>query len=167
MMLGVVGTWVKSLIIIVLLGNLAEFILPKGDLRRYTGLVVGLILLLAMVSPLWRFIQGAHPTVIERELLGAGTGQNLTAVIKTEEWNQATAMILSYPGVSSCVIRAGTHGGVEVVVSTAKSVVLSQLRSYIKGAIEIATGNAPASMQIRVNTGQTVKSFGTGNKRKE
>ncbi|MCR1352975.1 stage III sporulation protein AF, partial [Acidithiobacillus ferrooxidans] len=55
-MIALIGHWVRSLIIIVLLGNLADFVLPKGDLKKYAGLVVGLVLLLAMVSPVWSLI---------------------------------------------------------------------------------------------------------------
>jgi stage III sporulation protein AF len=165
-MLAVVGTWVKSLVVIVLLGNLAEFLLPKGDLRRYTGLVVGLILLLVMVSPVWRFIQGAHVTVIQQELLGSGTGKNLSAVIQREEWNQAEAMVLSFPGVSSCQIRRLPKGEVVVRVDTTKPINTSQLTSYVKAAVQMTTG-ASTVAEVQVHYHGTVTSEATGTKRRE
>ena len=165
-MLAVVGTWIKSLVVIVLLGNLAEFLLPKGDLRRYTGLVVGLILLLVMVSPVWRFIQGAHVTAIQQELLGSGTGQNLNAVIRQEEWNQAEAMVLSFPGVSSCQIRPIPKGGIVVKVNTTKPINANQLSSYVKAALQTTTGTSTLA-EVQIHYQGQVISEGIKNKRRE
>ncbi len=161
-MVAVIGTWVKALIVIVLLGNLAEFVLPKGDLRRYTGLVVGLILLLAMVSPVWNILHGAHPSLIQQQLLGAPSSQGLGEVIRQEEWNQAQAMVLTYPGVTRCAIKE-SGGRLAVTVEVTGTVKHKELQHYIAGALQVAlggNGSIPANIEIVVTPARPA--VGTG-----
>ncbi len=149
-MIGVIGSWVKTLIVIVLLGNLAEFVLPKGDLRRYTGLVVGLILLLAMISPVWSILHSARPSLIQQDLLGTNSSQGLHQVIRQEEWNQAKAMVLTYPGVTGCTIQQ-SGSRFDVTVKTTGKPNLTQLRHYINDALQVAMGTPePISANIRI-----------------
>lgn len=156
-MVAAIGTWVKALVVIVLLGNLAEFVLPKGDLRRYTGLVVGLILLLAMVSPVWNILHGARPTLIQQQLMGTPNPQGLHHVIQQEEWDQAKAMVLTYPGVTHATVqKRGSKWLVTVLVD--KKVNQKDLRQYIAGAVQMALGSAvsvPVSIHISASPTRT------------
>ncbi len=156
-MVAAIGTWVKALIVIVLLGNLAEFVLPKGDLRRYTGLVVGLILLLAMVSPVWNILHGTRPSLIQQQLMGTPSTQGLHQVIQQEEWDQAAAMVLTFPGVSGCTVR---QRGPKVVVAVVvdPKVNHKDLRQYIAGALQVSLGrtvSVPAEIKISVLSTRT------------
>ena len=105
-MWAMVGGWVKTLIVIVLLGNLVDIVLPKGDLRRYAGLMVGLILLLIMIRPLigfWRWANGSRDMTA---LNWINRGPALGAAIASEEIRQAEAMVQTVPGVQSCTIHS-------------------------------------------------------------
>ena len=138
-MLAWVAQWVKSLVVIVLLGNVAEFLLPKGDLKRYAGLLVGLVVLLAMISPfgvMWRGV--AVPT-----LNGAGTaasGSWQTAVAQ-EELSQARAMVMALPGVTACQVRHPGSGAVAVSVTADGQQATTTLIRYAKAAVAVATGS--------------------------
>ena len=101
-MMALIGQWVKSLIIIVLLGNLVQFLLPKGDLKRYAGLIVGLVLLLAMISPVWGLIHRLENTPAQMTGMGLGNSGNFQTVVQQEQLGQAEAMVLDYPQVVSC-----------------------------------------------------------------
>jgi stage III sporulation protein AF len=149
-MLALIGHWVRSLIIIVLLGNLAEFMLPKGDLKKYAGLVVGLVLLLAMVSPVWGLIHQLSKTPLPSAWLGAGNGQGVEALIKEEQLDQAEAMVMSYQNVVSCAITsaAGTQAD-NVTISVSGPVTAKTLRQYVEDALSVTTGAKP-QIHLRV-----------------
>ena len=50
-MLAVVSDWVRHLVIIVVLAGFIEMILPKGDMRRYVQMVVGIFIIMAILNP--------------------------------------------------------------------------------------------------------------------
>lgn len=140
-MLGWVGQWVKTLVIIVLVGNLAEFLLPKGDLKRYTGLVVGLVLLLAMVSPLTMIWHKLPVSVPSLAATGPATGPWQETVLK-EELQQAQAMVLALPGVRSCLMTPTGSGEVRVRVTVSRSdSTTKSIPSYVKAAVHVATAS--------------------------
>ncbi|MCY0908849.1 stage III sporulation protein AF [Sulfobacillus sp. hq2] len=142
-MIALIGHWVRSLIIIVLLGNLADFVLPKGDLKKYAGLVVGLVLLLAMVSPVWSLIHQVGKSPQPNAWIGAGTGQNLSSLVHAEQIDQAEAMVLSYKNVQACTISADTQGGYSAVVRVSGTTNTATLRQYIEDALAVTTGETP------------------------
>lgn len=139
-MVALVGSWVKSLIIIVLLGNLAEFILPKGDLKRYAGLVVGLIILVTMLNPLWALMKNAHHAMANNQWLGLGDGTQLGQTIITEEMSQAKAMIMTFPGVKACHVTRQSNGKITVDVTTDRSVARASLAAFVNSSLQVATG---------------------------
>ncbi len=155
-MVAMIGHWVRSLIIIVLLGNLADFILPKGDLKKYAGLIIGLVLLLAMVSPVWSIIHQLGKSRSSSAWLGVGTGQNLSVLVHSEQIDQAEAMVLSYKNVESCVIHAGPGGWYSAVVTVTAPVVKTTLSQYIKDALAITTGQTPR-IQLSVQTSEKIQ----------
>jgi len=53
----VIGLWMRQLIFIILFATVAEVLLPAGDLRRYVKMVLGLVVIVAMITPaadLWK-----------------------------------------------------------------------------------------------------------------
>jgi stage III sporulation protein AF len=103
-MWALVGGWVRTLIVIVLLGNLAELVLPKGDLRRYAGLVVGLVLLLVMIRPLLSLVDLVNREPAATPFNWVSSGPSLDDAITIEEQHQAEAMMETIPGVVTCQI---------------------------------------------------------------
>ncbi len=135
-----VGGWVKTLIVMVLLGNLVDIVLPKGDLRRYAGLLVGLILLLIMIRPLigvWRWANGSRGM---NALSWMTSGPSLAATIAGEEIRQAEAMVQTVPGVQRCNIQAlgANRYLVDVGAETATSGKL--IRTVANEAVSVTLG---------------------------
>lgn len=97
-----IAEWVRTLIVVVLLGNLVEFLLPKSDMKRYAGLVVGLVILAVMLAPVSRWVSALEhagtPLALES---WTNTGPGFRQVTINEELHQAEAIVLTYPGGSS------------------------------------------------------------------
>ncbi len=156
-MWALVGGWVKTLIVIVLLGNLVDIVLPKGDLRRYAGLMVGLILLLIMIRPLigfWRWANGSQGMTA---LNWINRGPALEVAIASEEVRQAEAMVQTVPGVQSCAIHSlgGNRYLVEVGVGARASAKL--IRAAAHEAVTVTLGSDARIVGIHMTTVAGVK----------
>ncbi len=149
-MMTLIGHWVKSLIIIVLLGNLAQFVLPKGDLKRYAGLIIGLVLLLAMIAPAWGLIHRLENQPASMRLLGPGSSGNFQAVVQQEQIGQAEAMVLNYPQVVSCHITYNNSDHYTADVKTRSLVSSETLKTYIMAALAVSTGRNQNQVKVRV-----------------
>jgi stage III sporulation protein AF len=55
----VLNAWARELVLIVALAAVLEMALPRGDFRRFSRLVMGLLVLLAMLKPLLGYMQVA------------------------------------------------------------------------------------------------------------
>jgi stage III sporulation protein AF len=138
------GQWLKVLIVVVLLGNLVEFALPKGDLKRYGGLVVGLVILAAVVSPLWgwlRSLNGQAAVLPSAGWTNSPTG--FSTVVEAEELHQAEAIIMSMPGVSSCRLATLPDATVMAQVTAQSNVPAERLRHYVRAALKATMGSTP------------------------
>jgi stage III sporulation protein AF len=51
------ASWLKELILMILLATFAEMLLPKNTLQRYVKSVLGLFILLTMLSPIFTLLQ--------------------------------------------------------------------------------------------------------------
>ncbi len=51
------GSWIRSLIIIILLATCFEFLLPNNQMQRYVKTIVSLFILLMILSPILMFFQ--------------------------------------------------------------------------------------------------------------
>jgi stage III sporulation protein AF len=58
----VVYAWAQQLVFLILFVTVVEMILPAGELRRYTKMVVGLVVILAVLDPLLQVVQGPRWT---------------------------------------------------------------------------------------------------------
>lgn len=56
-MLGWLGEWLQSIVVVVLLAIVVELVLPNSKMLRYSRLVVGLILLLTILNPVLQVFQ--------------------------------------------------------------------------------------------------------------
>lgn len=137
-MWALVGGWVKAIIVIVLIGSLAETLLPKGDLRRYAGLVIGLILLALMVGPMTKVVAWVNGSR-ETPFAWVDTGPSLSGEILAEERSQAEAMVETVEGVRSCQIRV-ENGVATVVVEVTGHVAPATVRAVAKEALNVTLG---------------------------
>lgn len=138
-MWALVGGWVKGIIVIVLIGNLAETLLPKGDLRRYAGLVIGLILLALMVGPMARLVSSLNGARAA-PFAWVDQGPSLTGEILAEETSQAEAMVETLSGVQRCRI-ALADGVATVTVEAGAGVAPATVHAVARQAIAVTLGS--------------------------
>ncbi|GAB2692979.1 hypothetical protein GCM10027018_10500 [Paenibacillus thermoaerophilus] len=62
------GTWLKQVILVVILATFADMLLPNQTFRKYARTVLSLFVLLVLLSPLVKLFQGAWD---ERRLMGS------------------------------------------------------------------------------------------------
>lgn len=137
------GNWVKVLIVVVLLGNLVDFILPKGDLKRYGGLVVGLVILATVVSPLWSWMHQLGQNVTASTTNWTDTASGFSEVVQSEELHQAEAIVLNMPGVVQCRLAPELNGGVVANVQARESTSQQQIVHYVRSALKVTMGQSP------------------------
>lgn len=53
--------WVMTLSSVIVFGSLCEMILPTGNFQKYIRLVIGIILVLALMSPVYSFLKNDIP----------------------------------------------------------------------------------------------------------
>lgn len=158
-----IGDWLKVLIVVVLLGNLVDFVLPKGDLKRYGGLVVGLVILATIITPLWGWMHQLHRAGTNLGTQDGWTNSptGYTAVVSQEELHQAEAIVLSMPHVIGCQLTMGSNETVEAAVQTdGTPVTRTQLRHYVRAALDVTMGHAP-SMTLTVSSSADPHGAGT------
>ncbi|MCK8825455.1 stage III sporulation protein AF [Fuchsiella alkaliacetigena] len=59
-MLNQIHTWLKNLIVIILLTSFIELLLPQSSLEKYTRIVFGLFILIAILNPLLSFLDAGY-----------------------------------------------------------------------------------------------------------
>lgn len=57
-MMAYFSTWLKQIILLVLLGTFMDLLLPNSGMKRYVKLVMGLLILLMILSPIFHLFQG-------------------------------------------------------------------------------------------------------------
>ncbi len=138
------STWLRVLIVVVLLGNLVDFILPKGDLKRYGGLVVGLVLLAAVVSPLWTWMHHVGQSTSPYFANWTNTASGFNQQVQSEELHQAEAIILNMPGVVRCRLSPSQEGGsIHAAITAHQSIPWARLLHYIRSALKVTLGKSP------------------------
>jgi stage III sporulation protein AF len=135
--------WVRTLLVVVLLGNLADFLIPKSDLKRYVGLVVGLVILAVMVEPLWSWMHALKSPEALANTPWTNTPTGFQQVTLQEELRQAQAIVLTYPGVKSCRIEmvAPNHFVARVTLFSSEKSTATLIR-YVASAIQVTTGHS-------------------------
>ncbi|MFC4777459.1 stage III sporulation protein AF [Paenibacillus sp. GCM10023252] len=64
-MLGWLSEWLRDIIAVILLAVFVELLLPNKAMQRYARLVVGLFILLTIMSPILRLLQGDLDTKLQ------------------------------------------------------------------------------------------------------
>lgn len=147
-MMASLADWIKVLIVVVLLGNLVDFVLPKGDLKRYGGLVVGLVILATVVSPLWSWLHqtGKQGPIVQAGWTNSPTGFN--QVVQTEEIHQAESIVLSMPGVIQCQMSRQDDGRIIAQVQATNGPSRERLTHYVRSALKVTMGG---TSRVEVN----------------
>ncbi|MCY0885054.1 MAG: stage III sporulation protein AF [Firmicutes bacterium] len=149
-MLATVSDWVRTLVVVALLGNLLEWVLPDSSLRRHAGLVVGLVLLLAILGPFARLFGNARAA-----LTGAGGyvggGAGYGALIREEEAQPAAALLEAYPGGTAARVQSGRGPGAPATVAVrARRPPGPHFRAYVAAALAAATGRQGRAFRLQV-----------------
>lgn len=137
------ANWLKVLVVVVLLGNLVDFVLPKGDLKRYGGLVVGLVILVTVVSPLWTWMHDLGKNVALPSTTWTNTASGFQTVVQSEELHQAEAIVMNMPGVAQCVLSSTADGRVLAVVTADPSAPRDRIKHYVDAALKVTMGQSP------------------------
>ncbi len=142
-----VAEWVRTLIVLALLATLLEWLLPVGDLKRYAALVAGLIILLALIGPVWGFVRGLTRAGASR-WLGAGRPSHLAQLVRRQERQEVAAVIESLPGVAGAAVTR-QPAGVEVVVWGARMPpgVADAARSAVEEVMQVPAGQVHVMVQ--------------------
>ncbi|MFD0711048.1 stage III sporulation protein AF [Paenibacillus sp. GCM10027626] len=67
-MLAWLAAWLKQIIAVVLLAGLIDLLLPNKSMQRYVRLVAGLIILLTILTPIIRLLQGDFDTKLKASI---------------------------------------------------------------------------------------------------
>ena len=142
-----VAEWVRTLIVLALLATLMEWLLPVGDLKRYATLVAGLIILLALIGPVWGLVRGLARASASR-WLGAGSPSHLGQLVRRQERQEVAAVIESLPGVAGVAVTRHA-AGVEVVVWGAHLApgVADAARAAVEEVMQVPAGQVHVMVQ--------------------
>ncbi len=69
-MLNWLSSWLQQIIAVVLLAGLIDLLLPNKVMQRYVRLVAGLIILLTIMSPIIRLLQGDFNAKLDQDVEG-------------------------------------------------------------------------------------------------
>ncbi|SDR89085.1 stage III sporulation protein AF [Paenibacillaceae bacterium GAS479] len=133
-MLDWLSSWLRDVVAVVLLAALVDLLLPNERMQRYARLITGLIVLLVILTPLLRLVQGDFQMKLE-------TGY--------QEWNRELEnSAVKMPSLDEIMRRAEIAAGSsqEQVVSLART----QLEAGIETAIEQETGAEVSAVNAAV-----------------
>lgn len=142
-MTAAIAAWVRTLVALALVGNVVDWVLPAGGLRRYAGLVVGLVLLGAMVGPVWTLFSGIRKAGLEYP--GSLRSAAMTASLNREQDADVAMVLGSLPGVERAAV--GRTAGVVTVTLTVSSPPRS-LRRAALDTVEELTGLGVRSIRV-------------------
>lgn len=52
-----INSWLKDIVILFIFISIAELIMPKGNMKRYINLIIGLLIIITLISPLARLMK--------------------------------------------------------------------------------------------------------------
>jgi stage III sporulation protein AF len=100
-----VGAWVRTLLVLALVGNIVDWVLPGGSLRKYAALVVGLLLVAAILGPAVRLVAGVGRGHNLGDWLGTTAGPPLGQVLRRQEAAEVETVMDTLPGVAHTAVR--------------------------------------------------------------
>ncbi len=130
-----VAEWVRTLIVLALLATVMDWLLPQGDLKRYATLVAGLIILVALIGPVWGLVQNVGRVGSSRWLASPSPG-HLHQLVTRQERQDVAAVVEALPGVESVAVEQ-TGERVRVDILGLRGVVLAPgVRQAARAAVE-------------------------------
>lgn len=142
-MIPAVAAWIRTLLALVLLGNVVDWVLPDSSLRRYASLIVGLVLLVAMVAPVWALIHKSSALGPGGRWVSTASPTGLSRSVASQEAQEVSGVLDALPGVDSVQIQE-RHGEVAVVVRVSPRASVASLRQAAMAAAEEVM-NVPGS----------------------
>jgi hypothetical protein len=127
-----VSEWVRTLIALALVATLMDWLLPAGDLKRYATLVAGLIILVALIGPVWGLVQGIARGTAGGWLSPPRPG-HLEGLVRRQERQEVEAVVDALPGVSDVLV---TQSGSVVTVSVAGQGLSPGVAAAARAAVE-------------------------------
>ena len=144
-MISAIAGWVRTLLALALVGNVAEWLLPAGSIRRQARLVVGLILLAALIGPVWRLMLGvSHASWVYTGGAGAAAGADLVR----EEEADVGLILASLPTVRAA--RVTEAGGVVTVTLTTAGPSPPSVAAAARDAVEEVMSTPAARIRVVV-----------------
>lgn len=134
-MIPAVGAWIRTLLALVLLGNVVDWILPDSSLRRYASLVVGLVLLAAMVAPVWSFMHRSSALEPGGSWFSSASTGGLSRTVASQEVQEVSGVLDALPGVDSVQVQ-DRRGQVAVVLRVGARASVASLRQAAVSAAE-------------------------------
>lgn len=136
------AAWLQQIIAVVLLAGFIDLILPNKGMQRYVRLVAGLIILLTILTPIIRVLQGDFSAKLDAEIGGG--------------WLDADpAKSFRMPTLED--IESGAKALQEKETASAAELAEKRIADAMKSGIGQATGLQVASVELSVATGKDGK----------
>ena len=52
-----ISTWLKDIVVLFILISIAELIMPKGNMKKYINMVIGLLIIFTIISPFAKLLK--------------------------------------------------------------------------------------------------------------
>jgi|BEDMetMinimDraft_2_1075160.scaffolds.fasta_scaffold11137_2 stage III sporulation protein AF len=147
-MIGHVLAWVRTLVALVALANVLEWMLPGGSPKRYAELAMGLVVLLAVLSPLMSWFR---PTLAPSDVarwFAPGSPAAFEATLARQQGDEVAALLESLPGVRTAEVDRGPPVTVRLVV--APSADRRALTQAARAAVEEVMGVSQNRVRVAV-----------------
>lgn len=83
----------RNIVVLIIVVNFLELLLPRGEFRPFLNMVVGLVLILTLLTPLWQLLQlpeRLEPTIEER--VGLGEDDVTGRLLQLEQLNHGLTL---------------------------------------------------------------------------
>ncbi|QHT60436.1 stage III sporulation protein AF [Paenibacillus lycopersici] len=135
-MLHWLAVWLQQIIAVVLLAGFIDLLLPNKGMQRYVRLVAGLIILLTILTPIIRLLQGDFSAKLDAQV---------------ESWLHANSSVdMRMPTLDD--IQANADKLRKKEAASASALAKRQIEAEMAAGIEQATGLQAASVQVTMKT---------------
>ncbi len=155
--------WVRELTVLVILGTCLELLIPMGSMKKYIRMTMGLVVVLAVVSPIAAFL--GRPVVVETLSLGEPNDGRLPSVNEImvqarqfQERNQSQALEEARRSLGA-EARAAAEGVSGVAEARAEITLQKRGEEYAITAVVVTV--TPGSKPGAVKPVEPVKSGAT------
>ena len=124
-MIGIVTSWIKYIIFVVLFASFLELLLPNSSMQRFVRVIMGLFIMLAILNPVIDVVQ-SHLTPSQVPVLSTSSASSIVIlnnaktvahereqlsgeIYKKELAQQMKVMIMALDGVADAKVVIATH----------------------------------------------------------